>query len=732
MRAHVLALLLLVIALLAPAGPVTGAQTTQTADAQFAQGRQLMRRGDYAPAGQLFTALADQLSPELAPEARLLAARAALADGDTDAAEAALQQILGGPATPDQTARAFFALAQVRRAAGDCTGALRALASFESMDGTAALGPYTSIWRAQCASVLGDWSVERDAARTAVSIDGGGPRLARIEAFERLAEANRQLGQDQAALDAYNQALALAGTRAYRAEMLFTTASLARTLGQDDLAAERFRSVVVDYPDQARAPGALDALDDMDGAASISFYQAGLVRLNGKQYARAVGLFDQVDEGSDDWGLAQLSRAEALLKLDDADAARQGLQAVADADPRHAGSALLRLGQLDERDSEQAAAEAHYAAMAQAAPDRAAEALYHVGFSRYVRHDLPGAQAAFAQALASGPATPDLRAQLEYWSAKTLPAGSAEANAALDRATAAAPDSYYALRAADARNGTLAVASSAPSTSAGWLAPTAQELRERSDWFAAQNTTPERAAGELAATPGLQRAVQLLDFGLRTEASWEIDDLMQQYGREGDLVHLAALGDWLAANDQPQLEVRVGRLERDLVGYTNLPRSLRKQVYPAGWGDLVQEQASRYSVDPLLMLALVRQESSFDPRAYSGAQAMGLTQVVPSTARAIAAQLGREDFATRDLFKPAVSLEFGTWFLSHLLGEYHGQIMPALAAYNAGGGNATRWLDRFGSDPDVLAESIPLAETQAYVRIVYDNYWHYQSLYAGR
>ena len=54
---------------------------------------------------------------------------------------------------------------------------------------------------------------------------------------------------------------------------------------------------------------------------------------------------------------------------------------------------------------------------------------------------------------------------------------------------------------------------------------------------------------------------------------------------------------------------------------------------------------------------------------------------------------------------------------------------PSLAAYDAGGGNVARWLQRFGDDPDLLVEQIPFAETQTYLRIVYDNYWHYQALY---
>ena len=78
-----------------------------------------------------------------------------------------------------------------------------------------------------------------------------------------------------------------------------------------------------------------------------------------------------------------------------------------------------------------------------------------------------------------------------------------------------------------------------------------------------------------------------------------------------------------------------------------------------------------------------------------------------------------------------MSIEFGTWFLQQLLGEYKGRIFPTLAAYDAGGGNVSRWLQRYGDDPDVLVEEIPFAETQSYLRIVYDNFWHYENLYRG-
>jgi soluble lytic murein transglycosylase len=305
----------------------------------------------------------------------------------------------------------------------------------------------------------------------------------------------------------------------------------------------------------------------------------------------------------------------------------------------------------------------------------------------------------------------------------------AQAQDALNQAVAAAPESYYGLRAQEQLSGTLSVASTTPSTSTAWLSPSTAEVQERTAWLASLKTTPERVSQEVNALPALSRADALLELGLRTEAGWEVDGVQAQYAQTRDVAHLSALADWLTARDLPQLALRVGKQMRDLVGLSNLPRAVQKQVYPAAWGDLVAEQAASYNVDPLLMLALMRQESSFDARAQSGAQAMGLTQVVPATGRNIASRLGRDDFALSDLLKPAVSVEFGTWFMAQLLGDYKGRIFPALAAYDAGGGNVSRWLQRFGDDPDLLVEEIPFAETQTYLRIVYDNYWHYQALY---
>lgn len=715
--------LLVVLGLTLPPGVATGAQP---ADAAWAPGQSLMRRGDYDAAMAYYADVADHATVPAAPRARLLQARAAIAAQQTDTAEALVQRVLSEFPGWDGTAAAYMTLAQARRAGGDCSGALRALDAFEATPDQPAVGPYAQVFRAQCLDQLGDWSGEWVAAQTGLGIEGGGPRLTRIELYERAAAAAVKLNRQSDALDLYNHALELAGTRGYRAEMLFTTATLARDQGQTALAAERFRAIVVDLPDTARAPGALDALVDLGQAVTISPLQAETVRLQARDDAAVVALGNQVDPASADWGQAQIGKADALSRLGRDSEAETVLESVADAGAPDACTALIALGRLKQRAGETSAAEQSYLRAAQTTSDQVPVAWFGVGFMRYLRGATAEAIAAWGTGLASGPPTPAVQAQLLYWIGKASAAG--DSRAAYEAAVRAAPESYYGLRAAE-QIGTLSIAATAPAATTNWLTLAPAELTERDAWYASAGLSAQKVAADLAAQASLKRADVLLELGLVTEASWEIDAVQQQYASAHDVAHLNGLADWLTARDLPQLSLRVAKQMRDLVGLNALPRAAQKQVYPAAFGDIVAEQAGAQHLDPLLLLALVRQESSFDPRAQSSAQAMGLTQVVPSTARGIAGRLGRDSFALPDLFKPAVSLEFGAWFLNQLMTQFDGRVFPALAAYNSGGGAVSRWLARYGDDPDVLVEQVPYAETQAYLRIVYDNLWHYRALY---
>jgi soluble lytic murein transglycosylase len=172
-------------------------------------------------------------------------------------------------------------------------------------------------------------------------------------------------------------------------------------------------------------------------------------------------------------------------------------------------------------------------------------------------------------------------------------------------------------------------------------------------------------------------------------------------------------------------EMLAGRDERH-----ELPTLLLKTLYPTPYGNLVVGEARERDIDPLLMYALIRQESQFVPDALSHAEARGLTQVIPSTGQGIADQLGDTGYSLEDLFLPYVSIRYGTYYLASNLPQFDRKILPALAAYNGGPGNADRWLQ--GSalfDPDLFIERIDLFETEDYLRRVYLNFGFYDLLY---
>jgi soluble lytic murein transglycosylase len=227
------------------------------------------------------------------------------------------------------------------------------------------------------------------------------------------------------------------------------------------------------------------------------------------------------------------------------------------------------------------------------------------------------------------------------------------------------------------------------------------------------------------------RATQLLELQLFDEASLELESLLEAYGTTSPgLYALARAFSPLALTN---LTARAASRLLDGLPQSAVdaaPAGLLRLAYPVDYASLVQSTAEQTDAPPLLLLALIRQESFFDPRAGSIAGALGLTQVIPSTAEEIAADLGVEgEFSNQDLFRPAVNILFGGHYLSEQLDSFDGRVAPALAAYNAGPGNAGRWLEDAGDDEDLFLEEIPFDQTRAYVKVVTENLNVYQALY---
>ena len=152
-------------------------------------------------------------------------------------------------------------------------------------------------------------------------------------------------------------------------------------------------------------------------------------------------------------------------------------------------------------------------------------------------------------------------------------------------------------------------------------------------------------------------------------------------------------------------------------------------MYPLLRRDALVAQARANHLDPALVAAVIRQESSWNPRAVSRAGARGLMQVMPPVGKEIAQSRNYPLWDPALLFDADVSLELGTSHLRAALAESNA-LPRALAAYNAGASRVRRWAQRTGADdPELFIERIPFVETRDYVRIVIRNAEMYRGLY---
>lgn len=154
------------------------------------------------------------------------------------------------------------------------------------------------------------------------------------------------------------------------------------------------------------------------------------------------------------------------------------------------------------------------------------------------------------------------------------------------------------------------------------------------------------------------------------------------------------------------------------------------RTYRLAYTDTVQRYAAEYELDPYLVTAVMRCESSNNPDAVSRSGAIGLMQVMPETGEWIAHKLDMDAiFDVQMLYEPDVSVRFGCWYLRFLTDRFEGDTMQIIAAYNAGHGNVEKWLEdeRFSLDGKLTV--IPFEETAQYYKRVMTAYDAYRTLY---
>lgn len=380
---------------------------------------------------------------------------------------------------------------------------------------------------------------------------------------------------------------------------------------------------------------------------------------------------------------------------------------------REVPGALLLRGRIFEASGKPAEAEAAYRRVARefTRDEAAGAALWQLGWHAFIRGDLE-ASAWYLSELAELPVAQGYRLPAAYWAGRSHEAVGerSEARRLYLIPLREAPRSYYGLLAARRVDGAKIGPGNLP-------AP----------------PLPSDPLTSLAGDRRIARAEALRAIGLVEFAAAELEQFLA--GPPDDLGKLYGVSAVYVRNEQYHLALRILRRHfADLArsGSPMLPRAFWEMFYPIGWARELREASARAGLDPHLVAAVVREESSFFPLARSRVGARGLMQLMPETARPMAARQ-RMAFGQGELLDaPAVNLQMGTAFLAGLLKEF-GEPRLAAAAYNAGPARVRKWwAARRSDDVEVFVEQIPFDETRHFVKRVMVAWEEYRRIWGER
>jgi soluble lytic murein transglycosylase len=258
------------------------------------------------------------------------------------------------------------------------------------------------------------------------------------------------------------------------------------------------------------------------------------------------------------------------------------------------------------------------------------------------------------------------------------------------------------------------------------------------DWLTTWTQVPTGTNPiDLLASPlphvGIERGLALSEVGLRREALGVLADARAEVW--SDPWKLAQLALFLRDQGFHGLAARSGlRLTGLWPAGTvfDAPPEVQRLAHPLVYADLLSAEASVRNLDPMLLAAVIWQESLFEPSAKSSAGARGLGQVMPATGQDLAGRLGVVDFDLDDLYKPYISVEFAASYLAAMLDYFDDQLLVTLAAYNGGPGNTGRWLEAAEGDLDLFVDTFVANESRRYLQRVLERYSLYDALYRSR
>ncbi len=594
----------------------------------------------------------------------------------------------------------------------------------------------------------------------------------------KLAQMRVEIGDFASALARYDAIFNSTENDYVKAQMDYLSGLAHLQIGQTDQAYPKFQHAVENYPLSYYAY--LSLVELVDAEVTVSDLDRGLVDYFAGQYNPGLVALERfIEAGLDSDGTARYYRALTLRELaeyahaveqfsdfiasypdhprwtdaweakatilwinlgDYPAAAQTYVDFVAAApDSPSAVDFLMGAARVLERDNYLEEAAYVWERVANEYPDsvQSPQALFLAGIAQYRRSDYFQALPIFQRSLLLS-TLPEDQARAYLWIGKTQQQlGNQSATlAAWQQAQALDPTGYYSERAKELMVGRQPF-EAPPSydiqfdlqaertAAAAWVRLT----------FNLPSDTDLEGLGTLAGNIHIVRGTEFWELGLYNQARLEFETLRETIGASPEenfrfANYMLDLGLYRSAIFAARQVLTLAGLD-DQAASLGAPAFFNHVRYGTYYSDLVVSEAEKYGLNPLFLFSVVRQESLFEGFVRSNAGARGLMQIIPATGANLAGTIGWPPaYTEEDLYRPNVSLRLGTYYLSSNRNVLGGDLYAALAAYNAGPGNAAVWKDLAGEDPDLLLEVIRYQETRDYIRYIYEIYAVYRKLYS--
>jgi soluble lytic murein transglycosylase len=745
--------------------PAILATATPSANESILLGDRALLNGDWdAAIAHYNAALAAGVESE---RAAFFLARATYHTGNIAEARGMLEALLGSLPSGEYSARANLLLGDIAAAQQDWNASVAAYQQFLAL----APGMLNDVVQervgdSSLAGGLTDQAVQAYSAAAAASDPAN-----RLRLIEKEADAFTAARLGGAAIPLYQEVLAGVSSEYSKARLNQKIGSVLIALGRTEEGYAYYRTAL-QYPTAPDAFGCLAEL--LHAGYSVYDLTRGVIDYYAGEYGTAVAVLsnylagapeeaakalyfrglshralDQAPDAAADldgaaalgpatgyWDLALFESAYTRWAwLEDYAGATAVLSGLADAMPAHprAAEALFTAARIAERGGDFNLAAQLWTRMAQDYPgdSGAMEARHQAGIALYRAGDYAGAENAWAAGASSGDGW--TRSRALFWTAKAREQrGDTGARSILEQAASVSPTDYYSERADDILAGLAAFTRVKEINHTFDLDA---EYLQAEAWvqsvFPAEGSMDARYAA-VRNDARLARGRILWDVGQIDDARWEFDSLW--YAAAGDPAGSLYLSRYFAAIGYYPGAIQAARKVLDAAGLNDAqtlaaPAYFSHVRFGPHFADILVPQAVRFGLDPLLLFALVRQESLFGVSAASAANAHGLMQLIPSTAEAVADSLGMSGLTLSDLYRPMINVQLGSAYLAQQRDAFGGNYFMGFAAYNGGPGSAAFWRDLAGGDDDLFVEVIRYEETRNYVRRIYENYVIYRDLY---